>query len=101
MSNKDHWHLDDEGRLHRAMSAQNRNGSTWHGLPAATTRGARKADRLLNGIIVAVHAGIAVAVGAFALAALGYIDVPSKGSGTPVTVTQPADLAISPDLCGK
>lgn len=97
---KEHWNLDDDGRLYRAMVAHSQMKSDWHGLPPATTRGAKAGDRLLNGIIVILHLGIAAAVGAFALATLGYIDVPDKGPVAPVTVTKPTLPAIGSDVCG-
>lgn len=104
MTSKDQWHLDDEGRLHQAMRRMDRNKVEWHGLPAATTRGGKAADRLLNGIIVILHLAVAGIVGAFALSVLGYIDVPNKGQQSPVTVPAPArpELpAIGSDLCGR
>jgi hypothetical protein len=99
MSNKDLWHLDDEGRLYRAMKAQDRNRSDWHGLPAATSRGARAADRLLNGVIVILHLVVAATVGAFALATLGYISFPDKAQTDKGTVTTAATTPIVGDGC--
>ena len=100
---KEQWHLDDEGRLHQTMRAMDRTKIDWHGLPVATTRGAKLADRLINGVIVILHAGVAVAMGGFALVTLGFINLPEKDQ-RPVTVVEsprPTLPAIGSDLCGK
>ena len=103
-SNKDHWHLDDEGRLYKAMRAQDRNKVEWHGLPAATTRGAKAADHIINGIVVTLHVAVVGMVGVFALSVLGYIDDPLDKKQAPIeasALTRPTLPAIGQDLCGK
>lgn len=103
-SNKDHWHLDDEGRLYQAMRAQDRNKVEWHGLSPARTRAAQKADRLLDGFIVILHLAAVGLVGVFALSVLGYIDDPLDKKQAPIeapTLARPTLPAIGSDLCGK
>lgn len=104
MKNNDHWHLDDEGRLHQAMRSQDRSKVEWHGLPAATTRGAKAADRFINGVVVTLHLAVAGMVGVFALSVLGYIDDPLEKKQAPIQApadTRPELLAPGQDLCGK
>ena len=103
MTRKDHWHLDDEGRLYQAMRAQDRNKVEWHGLPAATTRGAKAADRIINGIVVTLHVAVVGMVGVFALSVLGYIDDPLDKKQAPIeapALARPTLPAIGSDVCG-
>lgn len=94
MKSNEQWHLDDEGRLHKVMRAMDTSKVEWHGLPAATTRGARLADRLLNGVIVTLHVGVAAAMLGFVLVTLGYIKTPSSTPSAP-------QAPIEVPACGK
>lgn len=104
MKPEDHWHLDDEGRLHQAMRRMDRSKIEWARTPATASRGEKAADRFINGMVFLLHLAAAGFIGVFALSTLGYIDVPTKGQQAPIEVPAPArpELpAIGSDLCGR
>ena len=99
MKYSDQWNLDDEGRLHRAMIAHDKTKSDWTGMPVATTRGQKAADRFSNGMVVIAHLVAATVLGGFALVSLGYIDAPNSKQPTPPAVRAPELPKIGTDIC--
>lgn len=99
MQDNEQWHLDDEGRLHRAMMAHDKAKSEWTRTPVAQTRGEKAADRVINGIQFLIYSGVAVMMGGFALVSLGYIEAPSKTNQPAVIAPTLPDTGT--DSCGK
>jgi hypothetical protein len=96
---REEWNLDDQGRLFKAMSDLDKQTKrTFARYAAAKTAEERRkarsevlANRITGGIAYGAVFTACAMMGAFALASVGILNVPSKPAPTPVPVEVTCD----------